>query len=71
LESALLHPLLKNVTPGTSEWFEAQRLMLSGGVNLRTFFPRFLTKAVAAADWILQPLDPVFAIHWHLTIRKD
>jgi SAM-dependent methyltransferase len=45
--------------------------LMSGGVNLRTFFPRFLTKAVAAADWILQPLDPVFAIHWHLTIRKD
>ena len=44
--------------------------LMSGGVNLRTFFPRFLTQAVAAADWILQPLDPVFAIHWHLTIRK-
>ena len=44
--------------------------LMSGGVNLRTFFPRFLTKAIAAGDWILQPLDPVFAIHWHLTIRK-
>jgi SAM-dependent methyltransferase len=48
-------------------WFS---YLMSGGVNLRTFFPRFLTSLVGAADRVLQPLDPLFAIHWHLTIRK-
>lgn len=48
-------------------WFS---YLMSGGVNLRTFFPRFLTGAVGAADRWLRPLDPLFAIHWHLTIRK-
>ncbi len=48
-------------------WFS---YLMSGGVNLRTFFPGFLTSAVGAADRILRPLDRVFAIHWHLTIRK-
>jgi SAM-dependent methyltransferase len=44
--------------------------LMSGGVNLRAFFPAFLTSVVAAADRLLRPLDPVFAIHWHVTIRK-
>jgi SAM-dependent methyltransferase len=48
-------------------WFS---YLMSGGMNLRTFFPKFLTAAVGAADRVLRPLDPVFAIHWHLTIRK-
>jgi SAM-dependent methyltransferase len=44
--------------------------LMSGGVNLRAFFPGFLTSVVGAADRVLRSLDPVFAIHWHLTIRK-
>jgi SAM-dependent methyltransferase len=44
--------------------------LMSGGVNLRTFFPAFLTPAVNAADNFLRRFDSVFAIHWHMTIRK-
>jgi SAM-dependent methyltransferase len=44
--------------------------LMSGGVNLRTFFPAFLTPAIDAADNFLRRFDSVFAIHWHMTIRK-
>jgi|ERR1035438_3356146 SAM-dependent methyltransferase len=44
--------------------------LLSGGVNLRSFVPRFLAPAVAGLDWVLKPLDGVFAVHWRLTLRK-
>ncbi len=48
-------------------WFS---YLMSGGVNLRTFFPNVLTSAVGAADRLLKPLDSLGAIHWHLTVRK-
>lgn len=44
--------------------------LLSGGVNLRSFVPTPLAPLVAGADGLLQPLDGLFAIHWHITIRK-
>jgi SAM-dependent methyltransferase len=44
--------------------------LLSGGVNLRSFVPGFLTPVVRIADTLLKPLDGLFAIHWHLTVRK-
>jgi SAM-dependent methyltransferase len=44
--------------------------LLSGGVNLRTFFPAFLTPAVSTADNFLRRFDSLFAIHRHMTIRK-
>lgn len=44
--------------------------LMSGGVNLRSFFPAFLTGAVDGADRFLRRFDSTFAIHWHMTIRK-
>jgi SAM-dependent methyltransferase len=44
--------------------------LMSGGVNLRTFFPAFLTPVIDATDNFLRRFDSVFAIHWHMTIRK-
>ena len=44
--------------------------LMSGGVNLRAFFPALLTPAVDAADRFLRRFDSTFAIHWHITIRK-
>ncbi len=44
--------------------------LLSGGVNLRSFVPGFLAPLFVALDWILKPLDGIFAVHWHLTVRK-
>jgi SAM-dependent methyltransferase len=48
-------------------WFS---YLMSGGVNLRSFFPAFLAPVVRAADTVLKPLDRVFAVHWHITVRK-
>jgi SAM-dependent methyltransferase len=44
--------------------------LLSGGVNLRSFVPGFLTPVVRIADTLLKPLDGLFAVHWHITVRK-
>ena len=44
--------------------------LLSGGVNLRSFVPGPLTWAMPPIDWLLKPLDGLFAVHWHLTVRK-
>lgn len=49
-------------------WFS---YLLSGGVNLRSLVPDFLVPVILSADRLLKPLDWVFAIHWHLTIRKN
>ena len=48
-------------------WFS---YLLSGGVNLRSFVPRSCEGLARGLDRLLTPLDPVFAIHWHFTIRK-
>lgn len=44
--------------------------LLSGGVNLRSFIPGFAAPAFRLLDYVLKPLDGVFAVHWHLTLRK-
>lgn len=44
--------------------------LLSGGVNLPSFVPRPLAPLFRTADVLLRPLDPLFAVHWHLTVRK-
>src|SRR5262249_53940578 len=45
--------------------------LLSGGVNLRSFVPAMLAPMMVAADWLLKPVDSLFAIHWHITVRKE
>jgi len=45
--------------------------LLSGGVNLRSFVPGPAIRFMPALDWLLKPLDGLFAIHWHLTLRKS
>ena len=44
--------------------------LLSGGVNLRSFVPRPVAPVVQALDWLAKPWDRLFAIHWHITVRK-
>lgn len=44
--------------------------LLSGGVNLRSFVPSFLAPVLPRVDRALKPLDGIFAIHWHLTLRR-
>ncbi|MBL8177557.1 MAG: class I SAM-dependent methyltransferase [Bryobacterales bacterium] len=52
------------------QWLPWFSYLLSGGVNLRSFVPPGCSALVQAADWLLKPLDPLCAIHWHWTIRK-
>jgi SAM-dependent methyltransferase len=44
--------------------------LLSGGVNLKSAVPSALIGAVASLDDKLRVMDPLFAIHWHITLRK-
>jgi SAM-dependent methyltransferase len=44
--------------------------LLSGGVNLRSFVPRAVAPIFPGIDFVVKPLDGLFAIHWHLRIRK-
>ena len=48
-------------------WFS---YLMSGGVNLRSFAPGFAAPLFVLLDRALSPLDGLFAIHWHITIRK-
>jgi SAM-dependent methyltransferase len=48
-------------------WFS---YLLSGGVNLRSLVPRPLCPLFPALDHLLRPVDGIFAIHWHITLRK-
>lgn len=48
-------------------WFS---YLLSGGLNLRSFVPAFCEGFVRGLDRVLKPADPIFAIHWHWTIRR-
>ena len=48
-------------------WFS---YLASGGVTARYIIPKFMTGLFIAADWLLQPLEPAFSLHWHICIRK-
>lgn len=45
--------------------------LLSGGVNLKSLVPPFLAPTAVYLDAAVGILDPVFAVHWHITIRKQ
>ena len=47
-------------------WFS---YLMSGGVNLRSLVPGCLVPVFPSLDRILSPLDGIFAIHWHITLR--
>lgn len=48
-------------------WFS---YLMSGGVNLKSLVVPGLENVYLWADRLLKPLDPLFAIHWHITLRK-
>ncbi len=45
--------------------------LLSGGVTQRSFIPRQLTGFIDRLDSHSSFLRPFFALHWHLTLRKE
>ena len=61
------HPRLKFENSSLLPWLS---YLVSGGVNLKSLCPAWLSPSLSALDEILKPFDPLFAIHWHITIRK-
>jgi hypothetical protein len=43
---------------------------LSGGVTSPYLIPNFMNGLMIGAEKILQPLAPVFSLHWHICLRK-
>jgi SAM-dependent methyltransferase len=62
------YPMFKVEKKCLLPWFS---YLMSGGVNLRSLVPPFLAKLFVAADYLLTPFDPLCAIHWHITLRKN
>ena len=48
-------------------WFT---YLISGGVTMRDLIPRFLALQLLAVEWLLTPLRPLFALHWHIRVRR-
>ncbi len=62
-----LYPNLVIETFDFTPWFA---YLLSGGVTKRYLIPRFLVPALFGMEWLLTPLRPLFALHWHIRIRR-
>ncbi len=60
-------PGLKIEHFGFTPWFT---YLISGGVTMRDIIPHFLTGPLFGVEWLLTPLRPVFALHWHIRLRK-
>lgn len=62
-----LYPDLVIETFGFTPWFT---YLLSGGVTKRYLMPNFLVPLLSGMEWLLTPLRPLFALHWHIRIRR-
>ncbi len=45
--------------------------LISGGVTKRNLVPRFIVPFIQAMDWLCIPLRPLFALHWHIRLRRN
>jgi SAM-dependent methyltransferase len=45
--------------------------LLSGGVTKRNVIPSILVNPILFLEKILSPLRPIFALHWHIKIKKS
>ena len=43
----------------------------SGGVTARYLIPKFMNRVLINAERLLQPLEPLLALHWHICVRKQ
>jgi SAM-dependent methyltransferase len=62
-----LFPNLKIEQFNFTPWFT---YLTSGGVTMRNVIPRFLTGPMFGLEWLLTPVRGVFALHWHIRVRK-
>jgi SAM-dependent methyltransferase len=42
----------------------------AGGVTGRCLIPKFMNGLLVGAERLLQPLEPLFSLHWHICVRK-
>lgn len=62
-----LFPNLQIEAFAFAPWFT---YLISGGVTMRDLVPRFLNPLLFGLEWLLTPTRPLFALHWHIRIRK-
>ena len=43
---------------------------VSGGVTARYLIPKFMNGLLVGTERLLQPLEPLFSLHWHICVRK-
>lgn len=48
-------------------WFS---YLISGGVTKKDLIPHCLVPLLTGIEWLLTPLRPLFALHWHIRIRR-
>jgi SAM-dependent methyltransferase len=48
-------------------WFT---YLISGGVTKKDLIPHILVPILTGFEWLLTSLRPLFALHWHIRIRK-
>jgi SAM-dependent methyltransferase len=68
LEFEKRHPALKIETFSLLPWFG---YLVSGGVTMRCLIPGFMNGCLLAVERLLKPLAPLFALHWHICLRKS
>jgi SAM-dependent methyltransferase len=62
-----LFPNLKIEKFAFTPWFI---YLLSGGVTMKNIIPSLLIRPLFGLEWVLKPLRPAFALHWHIRVRK-
>jgi len=60
-------PALKIEKMEFMPWFT---YFLSGGVTMRDIIPGFFHGPLLLAERVLQPVTPIFSLHWHILVRK-
>lgn len=63
-----LYPDLKIERFAFLPWFT---YLLTGGVTGRCLAPAPLSRPLQAVEGALRPLSPLFALHWHIVVRKS
>ena len=62
-----LHPGLKIESTAFLPWLT---YLLAGGVTGRCLVPSSFNRLVVGLEKLLTPLSPLFALHWHIRVRK-
>jgi hypothetical protein len=43
---------------------------ISGGVTARYLIPKFMNGLLIGIERAINPLGPLFSLHWHIRLRK-